>query len=128
MAEQGLHVANVVAVFEHGDGGGAAEVMGHDAASDSQVDAEGAEMPPELVVVRGVGVHGASSATAVANPELPDVRDGACVVTLGEESGDFSRDGEGLLGSVLGGEAKIPAVRVVVGRRNLAGGSAAHAE
>ena len=47
MAKERLHVANVVRVLEHGDGGGAAEVVQGELARDAERAAERGEFAVE---------------------------------------------------------------------------------
>ena len=114
MAQEGLHVAGVVGVFVHADGGGAAEVV----RAEVLPDGEGVEQSAESAVdgvARGVGFELAATRLLLPEAELLNVGQRRRVVAGVEDGGDFSgnREGEGFV--TFGGEAELAAARIVVG-------------
>lgn len=115
VAEDGLHVAHVVRVAKHGDGGGAAQVVGHDVAGDAVGLAKFLEGVAERCGESAAICVELELAAVAVRPELQHEGPWVAQVALVDEFADGARDGQREARTVLAGEAELAGLRVVFG-------------
>ena len=126
VTEERLHVAEVAGGFEHGDGGGAAQIVRDDAAVEVEALAESREGAAHDERPAGSLVGFAS--VSLACPELRDERLAAFEVARLDHAAHLFSDREGEGRSAFGGEVECARLAVVVLRRDEGSGSATNGE